>query len=105
MLSKEDYLMIKAQLERGVYQKDIAAELGVGPRATRRAIKRGGAPDGRRCPPTSAFEKRGGTRAAREPGGGRGLGAAQAATRSVSHAPLPVNAIGTAARLPSGIEP
>lgn len=44
MLSKEDYLMIQAQLERGVYQKDIAAELGVDPRTIRRAVKRGGAP-------------------------------------------------------------
>ncbi|NIO74925.1 MAG: IS21 family transposase [Armatimonadetes bacterium] len=44
MLSKEDYLMIKAQLERGVYQKDIAAELGVHPRTIRRALRRGGPP-------------------------------------------------------------
>jgi transposase len=44
MLSKEDYLMIKAQLERGVYQKDIATELGVHPRTIRRALRRGGPP-------------------------------------------------------------
>jgi transposase len=44
MLSKEDYLMIQAQRARGVYQKDIAAELGVDPRTVRRALKRGGAP-------------------------------------------------------------
>jgi transposase len=44
MLSKEDYLMIQAQVERGVYQKDVAAELGVHPRTIRRALKRGSAP-------------------------------------------------------------
>jgi transposase len=44
MLSKEDYLMIKAKLESGVYQKDIARELGVDPRTIRRALRRGGAP-------------------------------------------------------------
>jgi transposase len=48
MLSKEDYLMIQAQLGRGVYQKDIAAELGVHPRTVRRALRRGGAPAPRR---------------------------------------------------------
>lgn len=44
MLSKEDYLMIQAQVDHGVYQKDVAAELGVHPRTIRRALKRGGAP-------------------------------------------------------------
>jgi transposase len=44
MLSKEDYLMIQAQLGRGVYKKDIAEELGVHPRTVRRALERGGAP-------------------------------------------------------------
>jgi hypothetical protein len=28
MLKKEDWMYIKAQVERGVYQKDIARELG-----------------------------------------------------------------------------
>jgi transposase len=44
MLKKEDYLMIKALKRRGVYQKDIAAELGVHPRTVSRALKRGSAP-------------------------------------------------------------
>jgi transposase len=48
MLSKEDYLMIQAQVERGVYRKDIAAELGVHPRTIRRALKRGRAPSPKR---------------------------------------------------------
>jgi transposase len=48
MLSKEDYLMIQAQVDRGVYRKDIAAELGVHPRTIRRALKRGRAPSCRR---------------------------------------------------------
>jgi hypothetical protein len=41
MLKKEDYLMIEVLHERGVYQKDIAEELGVHPRTVRRALKRG----------------------------------------------------------------
>lgn len=52
MLSKEDYLMIKAQLERGVYQKDIAEELGVHPRTIRRALRRGGPPRPKRERPS-----------------------------------------------------
>lgn len=49
MLSKEDYLMIKALHERGVYQKDIAEELGVHPKTVSRALKRQRAPsNGRR---------------------------------------------------------
>lgn len=48
MLSKEDYLMIQAQLGRGVYKKDIAEELGVHPRTVRRALERGGAPVAKR---------------------------------------------------------
>jgi len=31
MLNKEDWMEIKAQIARGVYQKDIADELGVHP--------------------------------------------------------------------------
>jgi len=45
MLKLEDYLMIKTLKRRGVYQKDIAAELGVHPRTVSRALKRGGAPE------------------------------------------------------------
>ena len=41
MLSKEDYIVIKALRKRGVYQKDIAAELGVHPKTVSRALQRG----------------------------------------------------------------
>jgi len=44
MLSKEDYAVIKALNERGVYQKDIAAQLKVHPKTISRALKRGRAP-------------------------------------------------------------
>ncbi|MDI6809995.1 MAG: helix-turn-helix domain-containing protein, partial [Candidatus Eisenbacteria bacterium] len=47
MLRKGDWMEIRAQIERGVYQKDIAASLGVHPRTIRRAVKRGGAPSGK----------------------------------------------------------
>lgn len=46
MLKKEDWMEIKALLERGMYQKDIAKELGVHPRTIRRAIARRSAPPG-----------------------------------------------------------
>lgn len=48
MLNKEDYAVIKSLKGRGVYQKDIAEELGVHPKTVRRALKRGGPPDKRR---------------------------------------------------------
>jgi transposase len=44
MLKKEDYAVIKSLKQRGVYQKDIAEELGVHPKTVSRALKRGGAP-------------------------------------------------------------
>ncbi len=44
MLSPEDFIVIKALKKRGVYQKDIAAELGVHPKTVSRALKREGAP-------------------------------------------------------------
>jgi len=44
MLRKEDWMVIQAQVECGVYQKDLAAALGVHPRTVRRALERGGAP-------------------------------------------------------------
>lgn len=44
MLSKEDYIVIKALKERGVYQKDIAEQLDVHPKTIGRALKRGGPP-------------------------------------------------------------
>lgn len=44
MLTKEDFLVIKALAKRGVYHKDIAAELGVHPKTVSRALKRNAAP-------------------------------------------------------------
>ncbi len=46
MLKKGDWMDIKALLERGMYYKDIAKELGVHPRTIRRAIARRSAPPG-----------------------------------------------------------
>ena len=43
MLKREDYLMIQEKVARGVYLKDVAAELGVHPKTVRRALARGGA--------------------------------------------------------------
>lgn len=48
MLSKEDYAVIKALNKRGVYQKDIAAELSVHPKTVSRALKRDAPPEGAR---------------------------------------------------------
>lgn len=44
MLSQEDFIVIRTLKARGVYQKDIAAELGVHPKTVGRALKRGNAP-------------------------------------------------------------
>ena len=44
MLSKEDFAVIRALNARGVYKKDIAAQLDVHPKTVSRAMKRGGAP-------------------------------------------------------------
>lgn len=44
MLRKEDFAVIKSLNQHGVYQKDIASELGVHPRTVSRALKRDGAP-------------------------------------------------------------
>lgn len=44
MLNKEDFAVIQALATRGVYQKDIAEELGVHPKTVRRALARGSAP-------------------------------------------------------------
>lgn len=41
-------MYIKAQIDRRVYKKDIAQALGVHPRTVARALKRGGAPSGKR---------------------------------------------------------
>ncbi len=48
MLRQEDYIVIKTLHDHGVYQKDIAAELGVHPKTVSRALKRGEAPRRRR---------------------------------------------------------
>lgn len=48
MLNKEDWMYINTERDKGVYIKDIAAELGVDPRTVSRALKRGGAPSGKR---------------------------------------------------------
>ena len=47
MLSKEDCAVIRALNKRGVYQRDVAAELGVHPKTVSRALKRDGPPKGR----------------------------------------------------------
>jgi transposase len=44
MLNKEDFAVIQALAQNGVYQKDIAAQVGVHPRTVSRALKRGSAP-------------------------------------------------------------
>jgi len=44
MLTQEDYWMIQEKVNKGVYQKDVAAELGVHPKTVRRALARGGPP-------------------------------------------------------------
>jgi IS30 family transposase len=62
MLNKEDWMNIQAQLAKGVYQKDIAHQLGVHPKTISRAIKRGGPPSG----------KRPGSGTSREPKGAQG---------------------------------
>lgn len=44
MLKKEGYAVIHALAKRGVYQKDIALELGIHPKTVSRALQRGAAP-------------------------------------------------------------
>ena len=56
MLKKEDFIMIKALTKRGVYHKDIAAELGVHPKTIRRALQRGDAPALRRASRSSKLD-------------------------------------------------
>jgi transposase len=48
MLTQEDYWMIQERIDKGVYQKDVAAELGVHPKTVSRALARGGPPSPRR---------------------------------------------------------
>ena len=47
MIRKGDYVQIQALAKAGVYQKDIAAKLGVHPKTVSRAIASGGAPGSR----------------------------------------------------------
>jgi transposase len=56
MLHKEDFAVIKALDQRGVYRKDIAAELGVHPRTVSRALKRREAPPRERKREASKLE-------------------------------------------------
>jgi transposase len=56
MLSQEDYIVIRTLKKRGVYHKDIAAELGVHPRTVSRALQRGSAPKGSRRPRGSKLD-------------------------------------------------
>jgi transposase len=44
VIRKEDFAVIKALHQRGVYKKDIAAELGVHPKTVSRALDRGSEP-------------------------------------------------------------
>ena len=44
MLNREEWIMIKEMSDKGCYQKNIAAELGVSPKTVSRALKRQGAP-------------------------------------------------------------
>jgi transposase len=45
MLRKEDFMVIQALAARGVYQVDIAEQLGVHPKTVARALRRGSAPE------------------------------------------------------------
>lgn len=56
MLKKEDFAVIKALVEQGVYQKDIAEKLRVHPKTVSRALKRGRAPGKVRKVKTSKLE-------------------------------------------------
>ena len=56
VLRKEDFMVIQALVERGVYQRDIAEQLGVYPKTVSRAWKRGTAPERRRKQRKSKLE-------------------------------------------------
>src|SRR5437867_3815638 len=49
MLRKEDLVEIQALAKAGVYQRDIAAQLGVHPKTVSRALALGSAPAGKRA--------------------------------------------------------
>ena len=48
MLKKEDWMDITTQKDKGIYIKDIAAELGMHPKTVSRALLRDGPPSGKR---------------------------------------------------------
>jgi len=56
MLDKEDFAVIQALHRHGVYQKDIAAELGVDPKTVSRALQRGSAAKSERRPRGSKLD-------------------------------------------------
>lgn len=56
MIRKEDFAVITALHQRGVFLKDIALEVGVHPRTVRRALDRGGAPARVRPPTVSKLD-------------------------------------------------
>src|SRR5579862_7718731 len=56
MLSQEDFIMIKALKKRGVYNVDIAAELGVHPKTVSRALRRGAVPSPTRAKRSSKLD-------------------------------------------------
>jgi transposase len=56
MLNKEDFMVIKALKQRGVYLKDIASDLGVHPKTVSRALTRGSAPERMVKPPSSILD-------------------------------------------------
>ncbi len=55
MLKKEDWMEIKALVEKGVHKKDVAEELGVHPKTISRALASGGAPPKER--PNARYSK------------------------------------------------
>lgn len=56
MLSQEDYIVIKTLKAHGVYNVDIAAEVGVHPKTVSRALARGSAPAPRRAKRASKLD-------------------------------------------------
>jgi len=56
MLNQEDYVVIKTLKQHGVYNKDIAYQLGVHPKTVGRALQRGNAPLRRRPKRTSKLD-------------------------------------------------
>jgi transposase len=57
MIGKEEYAVIKSLKQRGVYQKDIASELGVHPQTVSRALKRGSVPQRERKKRSSKLDE------------------------------------------------